>query len=327
MNINKLYIFLSIAFILLISSCKSDSSNAFVPESNGNINALTIVMNQNYWSGDLGEAIKKSLMEPYEGLPFDEPKYDLYHLDPSIFSGFARSGRNIIVFQKDTLNQGFRLIKNLWARPQIAALITGEDSEVMKFYFEENLSLLTRAIDENERLEKIRRMSKSLNKDSELNERFGLNLTFPDAYNVVKDTANFIWIEKQVIKGHLNIIAYTLPYNIDLDKIEERIPKIRDSIGQLYVPGRVPGSYMITERAYLPYYYKTKLNSFDALLTKGTWEVQNDFMAGPYVNYIIKDTTNKRNIVIEGFAFAPSESKRDYMFELNTIITTMKLTR
>lgn len=327
MNINKLYIFLSIAFILLISSCKSDSSNAFVPESNGNINALTIVMNQNYWSGDLGEAIKKSLMEPYEGLPFDEPKYDLYHLDPSIFSGFARSGRNIIVFQKDTLNQGFRLIKNLWARPQIAALITGEDSEVMKFYFEENLSLLTRAIDENERLEKIRRMSKSLNKDSELNERFGLNLTFPDAYNVVKDTINFIWIEKQVIKGHLNIIAYTLPYNIDLDRIEERIPKIRDSIGQLYVPGRVPGSYMITERAYLPYYYKTKLNSFDALLTKGTWEVQNDFMAGPYVNYIIKDTTNKRNIVIEGFAFAPSESKRDYMFELNTIITTMKLTR
>jgi len=312
---------------LLISSCKSDSSNAFVPESNGNINALTIVMNQNYWSGDLGEAIKKSLMEPYEGLPFDEPKYDLYHLDPSIFSGFARSGRNIIVFQKDTLNQGFRLIKNLWARPQIAALITGEDSEVMKFYFEENLSLLTRAIDENERLEKIRRMSKSLNKDSELNERFGLNLTFPDAYNVVKDTTNFIWIEKPVIKGHLNIIAYTLPYNIDLDRIEERIPKIRDSIGQLYVPGRVPGSYMITERAYLPYYYKTKLNSFDALLTKGTWEVQNDFMAGPYVNYIIKDTTNKRNIVIEGFAFAPSESKRDYMFELNTIITTMKLTR
>ena len=31
------------------------------------------------------------------------------------------------------------------------------------------------------------------------------------------------------------------------------------------------------------------------------------------------------NIVIEGFSFAPSESKRNYMFELNTIITTMKL--
>lgn len=327
MNTTRFNFFTPIVFSLLIISCNSSSSNAFVPESSGNINTLTIVMNQNYWNGTLGKSIKNSLMEPYEGLPFDEPKYDLYHLDPSIFTGFARSGRNIIVFQKDTSNQGFRLIKNLWARPQITGIITGEDSEVMKFYFEENFGLFTRSVDENERLEKIRRMSKSLNKEPELNEKFGLNLTFPDAYSVVKDTTNFIWIEKQVVKGHLNIIAYTLPYNIDLNKIEERIPKIRDSIGKLYIPGRVPGSYMITERAYLPYYYKTKVNNFDAILTKGTWEVQNDFMAGPYVNYIIKDTTNKRNIVIEGFAFAPSESKRDYMFELNTIITTMKLTR
>lgn len=327
MNTTRFNFFILVVLTLLIISCNSSSSNAYVPESSGNINALTIVMNQNYWNGTLGKSIKNSLMEPYEGLPFDEPKYDLYHLDPSIFTGFARSGRNIIVFQKDTSNQGFRLIKNLWARPQITAIITGEDSEVMKFYFEENQGLFNRSVDENERLEKIRRMSKSLNKEPELNEKFGLNLTFPDAYSVVKDTTNFIWIEKQVVKGHLNIIAYTLPYNIDLNKIEERIPKIRDSIGKLYIPGRVPGSYMITERAYLPYYYKTKVNNFDAILTKGTWEVQNDFMAGPYVNYIIKDTTNKRNIVIEGFAFAPSESKRDYMFELNTIITTMKLTR
>ena len=308
----------------LFVSCQSNSSKAFVPESNGNMNSLTVVMDKSAWVDNLGKQIQKSLTEPYEGLPFDEPKYDLYHLDPSIFKGFARSSRNIIVFNKDTLGQGVRLIKNLWARPQITAFITGEDQEVMSFYFEENKNLLMRSINENERLEKIRRMSKSLNKDKELTERFGISLTFPDAYQTVKDTTNFTWIEKQVVKGHLNIIVYTLPLDIDLNKIEERIPKIRDSIGQLFIPGRVPGSYMITERAYLPYYYKTKVKSLDAILTKGTWEVQNDFMAGPYVNYIIKDTINRRNIVIEGFSFAPSESKRNYMFELNTIITTMK---
>ena len=310
---------------LLFASCQSDSSKAFVPESNGNINTLTVVMDKGSWAGDLGKKIKKVLTEPYEGLPFDEPKYDLYHLESSIFTGFARSSRNIIVFNKDTTDQGFRIIKNLWARPQITAIITGEDEAVMSFYFEENKDLLMRSIDENERIEKIRRMSISPNKDKELKERLGIALTFPDAYETVKDTTNFVWIEKQVVKGHLNIIAYTLPLDIDLKKIEERIPKIRDSIGEIFIPGRVPGSYMITERAYLPYYYKTKVNRLDAILTKGTWEVQNDFMAGPYVNYIIKDTINKRNIVIEGFSFAPSESKRNYMFELNTIITTMKL--
>ena len=317
--------FIALLICILFTSCQSNGSKAYVPESNGNINSLTIVMGKNAWGGNLGKSIKASLMEPYEGLPFDEPKYDLYHLEPSLFSGFARSGRNILVFNRDTTDQGFRLIRNLWARPQITAIITGEDQDVMNFYLEENKSLLMRSISENERLEKIRRMSKSLNSDSQLIDRYGINLTFPDAYETVKDTTNFVWIEKQVVKGHLNIIAYTLPYEIDLKKIEERIPKIRDSIGELYIPGRVPGSYMITERAYLPYYYKTKVNNLDAILTKGTWEVQNDFMAGPYVNYIIKDTINKRNIVLEGFSFAPSESKRDYMFELNTIITTMRL--
>jgi len=50
-------------------------------------------------------------------------------------------------------------------------------------------------------------------------------------------------------------------------------------------------------------------------------------MAGPFVNYILKDTLNKRGFVIEGFAFAPSVAKRDYMFELNSIISTLKLER
>ena len=319
--------FLIILSWMLLISCQSDSSKAYVPESNGNINALTVVMDNSLWEGSLGSNIKKYLMEPYEGLPFDEPKYDLYYIQPSIFKGFARSSRNIIVFRKDTSDQGFKLIKNLWARPQITALITGEDEEVMNFYFDENKDLLLRSISENERIEKIRRMRKSLNDDPQLEDRLGINLSFPDAYSTVKDTTNFVWIEKQVVKGHMNIIAYTLPLNIDLKKIEERIPAIRDSIGKIYVPGRVPGSYMITERAYLPYYYKTKVNNLEAILTKGTWEVQNDFMAGPYINYIIKDTINKRNIVIEGFSFAPTESKRDYMFELNTIITTMKFAK
>ena len=120
---------LPLLFSSLIIACQSNSSQAFVPESNGNMNALTIVMSKSSWGKNLGKQVQTSLTEPYEGLPFDEPKYDLYHLDPSIFSGFARSGRNIVVFNKDTTEQGFKLIKNLWARPQIAAIITGEDDD------------------------------------------------------------------------------------------------------------------------------------------------------------------------------------------------------
>jgi hypothetical protein len=77
---------------------------------------------------------------------------------------------------------------------------------------------------------------------------------------------------------------------------------------------------MITERAYRPYFYKKLMEGRLTYMTKGTWEVANDFMAGPFVNYMIKDTLNNRWLVIEGFTFAPASNKRDQMFELNTII-------
>ena len=321
---NKISLFLLLSLSLLLFSCNSSSSTAYVPESSGNINSLTVVMEEKYWSGELGNQIRDIFAAPYEGLPFDEPKYDLHYIPPKAFSGFARNSRNIIVFSKDTIDK-INLAKNPWARPQVVALISGEDPDVMRFYLDENQDLILRTYSENERTEKLRRISKSPNKDQGLFGKFKISLDYPSIYSTVKDTTNFLWIEKEVLKGHLNLIVYSLPMDTDLKNLQKRIPEIRDSIGKIYVPGRLPNSYMITEKAYRPYYYLTKINGLESILTKGTWEVENDFMAGPFINYIVKDTQNNRYLVLEGFAFAPTESKRNYMFELNTIITTLKI--
>ena len=58
---------------------------------------------------------------------------------------------------------------------------------------------------------------------------------------------------------------------------------------------------------------------------RGTREVKNKFMAGPFVNYAIEDKANNRLLVLEGFVFAPSISKRDYIFELEAMIKSAKL--
>ena len=194
---------------ILLSSCNSSSSKAYIPESNGNINTLTVVMEKEYWSSELGDQVRAVFGGPYEGLPFDEPKYDVYYIPPNAFSGFARNSRNIIVFSKDTIDK-INLVKNPWARPQIVALISGEDQEVMGFYLEENQDLILRSYSENERTEKLRRISKSPNKDQDLERKFNISLSYPSVYSTVKDTTNFLWIEKEVLKGHLNLIAYTL---------------------------------------------------------------------------------------------------------------------
>lgn len=318
----KKYLF---AFVLLVVGCqsKNKSTVSFVPQSSGNINQVVVVMPETDWHGKLGKEVRNIVEIPYEGLPMDEPQFSINYLNPKAFTGFARQSRNILWFQRDSLSR-FQLAKNQFAKPQLIANITGEDTVIQLFNLSENAPLLRQAISENERVEKLRRMNKSKAKTDELIARFGVEMVYPTAYKTVKDTTNFIWIQKEVQKGHLNLIAYTLPLNSLDGVLNKRIIKIRDSIGKQWVPGRLKGSYLITEQAYRPYFYKTALDNKITYLTKGTWEVKNDYMAGPFINYMVKDTLNNRWLVVEGFAFAPSMSKRDYIFELNTIIGTLK---
>lgn len=317
--------FFILMLLWLSFSCDNGANkkSAYVPESSGNINHVTVVMPEKDWKASLGEKVKSELQEIYEGLPLDEPQFSLVYMNPKAFTGFARQNRNIIWFRKDSL-EGFRLSQNQFARPQILATITGIDTESQAFYFQENTELLKQTLIENERKEKLRRIMKSPTTENTLSTRFGIELTYPSAYKTFKDTTNFVWIQKEVRKGHLNLIAYTLKENILEGSFNERILNIRDSIGKAYVPGRLDGSYQITERAFRPYFYRAIVDGKQAYLTKGTWEIANDYMAGPFVNYMIQDTLKNRILVVEGFVFAPTASKRDYMFELNTIINTLK---
>jgi hypothetical protein len=63
---------------------------------------------------------------------------------------------------------------------------------------------------------------------------------------------------------------------------------MRDSIGCEYIHGKEPDTDMITEEAYA-LIFKIKLDGKRAYETKGTWELKNDFMSGPFVNYAIID--------------------------------------
>ena len=306
--------------IIFISSCKEQKSKLrYLPDSNANINELTVVMPEKSWAGALGKKTRTLLETPYEGLPFNEPQFTLKYLPPKIFTGFARNSRSILWFVRDSLAR-FQLSEDLMAQPQTVAMVKGEDDDVQAYFLEENIDLFKALLTEKERKEKSRRIKKSPNKDRDFQERFSISLIYPTAYKTVKDTTNFIWIQKEIPKGHMNLVAYSIPLSGLRGNIKKRIPEIRDSIGKNYIPGRLKGSYMITEKAYRPYYYKTQKEGRLTYLTKGTWEVANDFMAGPFVNYMIKDTLRNRWMVLEGFVFAPASNKRDQMFELNTIL-------
>ena len=62
-----------------INSCnsKADKSKAFIPDSSGNLNHISVIMPTSDWKGQLGKSVRDNLSKAYEGLTFDEPQFSL----------------------------------------------------------------------------------------------------------------------------------------------------------------------------------------------------------------------------------------------------------
>jgi len=106
----------------------------------------------------------------------------------------------------------------------------------------------------------------------------------------------------------------------------EQIIQNRDLIGKTFIRGNdTDKMYMITEEARTPVLKEVLINGRKAYETRGTWEVFGAYNAGPFLNYSIVDEQNDRVVVVEGFNYAPSVNKRDFMFELEAILKTAKL--
>jgi hypothetical protein len=307
-------------------SCNEEKQNAKgLPESSGNINNVSVFIDEALWNGQIGDSLRKKLAAPVDGLPQEEPIFNINQYPTKIFDGFVKKARNIIVVQK-TDKTGFGASKDQYASPQNVFFISGKSNQELLNIIQLKASEIVSTIRNGEIIENQKRMKKSLVDDKNLKEKFGLamNIGFGYKYETLKD--KFIWLRKEYQSGYNSILVYEVPMNtIKNGNTTQSIIEMRDSIGKVNIHGMLPNTWMITEESYAPYLSYVKLDNKLTVLTKGTWELKNDFMAGPFVNYAIKDTKNNRYLVIEGFTYLPSKAKRDLVFELEAIINSAKI--
>ncbi|WP_229741242.1 DUF4837 family protein [Planktosalinus lacus] len=320
-------LFFVLAFTSFFISCEDSKSDrqAMLPTSSGNINNLQVVIDDDLWSGEVGETIRSHFAATVEGLPQEEPLFTINQLPLNSFEGFTQKHRNFLYVKKGEQMQ-YKPTTDHYAKPQTGIFISGNSNEELIGLINDKASEMISSFRETEIKEKQRRMSLALLEVKPLKDSLKVSLTMPSVYRIAKLSSDFAWLRKDIRTGDLNILIYEMP--LDAFQNEEtrmqEIISMRDSIGKKHIHGTVEGSYMITEKAFAPYLFETKVNDRFAYQAKGTWELYNFFMAGPFVNYIIEDKPNNRYLVIEGFTFAPSINKRDYQFELESIIHSIK---
>ncbi|MGY0391252.1 DUF4837 family protein [Bizionia sp. KMM 8389] len=319
------FLLVLVSFLLVTACNDGKSSNTrILSESSGKINNLSVVIDNDLWDGSVGESIRNILAAPVHGLPQDEPLFILSQIPPTVFTGFARNSRIVLKIEKSD-SSNVKIANNVFARPQRVVVVSGKNAEAISKQITDNAGQIVTALKNEEIKEQQRRIKLSLHENNTIQEKLGIAINFPSAYRIATEDDKFYWIRKDITTGTTNILLYELPYNrvTDTDSLVGEIIKIRDSIGQKHIPGPLDGSFMITEDAYTPFLAKTTIDDKLAFETRGIWDVKNAFMSGPFVNYVIDDKANNRLLVVEGFAFAPSVSKRDYMFELEAIIKSI----
>lgn len=312
--------------VFTLLGCQSNGNNIALAKSSGNINSLSVVIDNILWEESVGESIRNVIGAPLYGLPQDEPLFTMRQMPTAVFSDFARRNRTVLKIEKGKVADT-KFYEDAFAKPQKLVIVSGQTNQEIINEIETNAGKIISIFKSEEIKEKQRRISKSLNKNNNMDEVLGLALNFPSAYRVAKEDGKFFWLRREIKTGTMNIMVYEVPLsaiNDDGEAIKDVI-KMRDSIGEIHIPGPLDGTYMITEEAYTPFLSNTFIDNKPTFETRSTWQVKNAFMAGPFLNYAIKDEINQRYVIFEGFAFAPSVEKRDYMFEFEAIAKSLRI--
>ena len=313
---------------LLVLACGDSNKQSYKPSSIGAINSLAVVMDNKLWEGKVGDKVREHFAAPILGLTWDEPLFTIEHMPKQVFTGMTRHRRSVLFVELDSTDLA-QVKVDVYATPQRVGVIQGQSEEELIANLDKEANLIIASFKDTEVKEAQKRFLRSLSKDKVMGNKFGVDLRIPSVYVLGKEEENFVWIDRQIPKGSMNIIAYEMPpdsFSNDSTLVTE-IVRMRDSIGQRFIPGPdIPGktTYMITERAFAPYVFTTKVAGRNAIEVRGIWEIFGYPMAGPFVTYIIDDPENNRKLVLEGFTFAPATNKRDYMFELEAIFKTTK---
>ena len=325
-QMKRLITLLAIALVLV--SCNNTSSNQrILPSSSGKINNLQVVVDNLLWEENVGEAIRNIFAAPVPALNQEEPLFSISQMPPQVFNGFATKNRIILKIEKgkpaDT-----SIGEDVFAKPQTLIVVTGMTDQEIIDQMKTNSDKIIEAFKKEEIKERQRQINISLFDTKPIQEELGIDIKFPTAYRIATHEDNFFWIRKDINTGNMDFMIYEVPLSqirkTDSTTVTDII-KMRDSIGKAHIQSSIEGAYMITEEAYAPYVFNTTIDGKPAIETKGIWDMKNAFMSGPFINYAIEDKANNRYVVVEGYVFAPSVEKRDYIFELEAILRSLQI--
>lgn len=311
-----------IAALLALAGCKGTGS--LLPNVSGKAGEVIVVIDKTDWEGSLGNATRELLACDCPYLAQQEPLYTLANVNPSGFGDLFKVHRNIVFYnlnpQLDTIAVSYQ--KDVWATPQIVIQVSAPDADGAIRALQQNGETIISAIEQAERdrviANSIRYEEKSI--APQVADIFGGSPHFPTGYKLKKKTDDFVWIadEKQYTMQGIFIYRYSVLDNEPFS--EKSIISHRNEVLKANVPGMFDNTWMTTSDFFPAKINFSRYRGRQFAETRGMWEVQNDYMGGPFVSHSFYSQDGFDIIVAEAFVYAPKYDKRQYLRQVESIL-------
>ena len=351
-------IFQSCIFVFLITamfSCAQEVQQSFQPFPNafGKANQIIVIADKRIWEGPVGDTIRYYFSAPFLLLPQPEPIYDLRYFTPKDLKVelTRRELRHYFVvgnINEDDSPTSPLILEDIggekaskakedpkftttigrdkWAKGQQIIYQFAYTDDALIEGIRRNFSLIDQKIRiaEKERMvATVYQAGMNTKLQEEIKNNMGINLDVPGEYFKAVEDEDIFWLRKETEDISSNIFIKKLNYTDKSQLTKENLKAIRDTIGRKFVSSEIANTYMKVNDVDLPIISDTKeLNGYYAIESRGIWEIVNDYMGGPYISYLIHNPDKNELLFLDGFVYAPSKSKRNYMQHLELILST-----
>ncbi len=319
--------FLTLALLVLaLGAC--DAPEMPLPGITGKAGELVVVMDDNLWNGPAGDSAFNALSQHVYGLPQAEPMFNVVHVKSTAFTKIFQTHRNIITADiAEGLKENIQLKTDVWATPQVVVEITAPSIEAFNRLFGVNATRIHAHIlkKEEERILKSYRAQENPDVVKPVESKFGVRLTVPKGYHIVREEEDFCWIRYETKDVTQSVLVYKEPYTRQNTFSAQGMIAVMDSFSRAYVPGPDDGTFMGTFVEYPPRMSETSINGKYASRLVGLWNIERALMGGPFVSYAMLDASGKNVLYLHGFVFAPGKNKRNYLRQVEAIINSAEL--
>ncbi len=309
--------------LLLAVSCKEGRRKALLPNVSGKAGEIVVVMEKADWEGAPGAEVRTLLASDCPFLPQREPLYSLINVTPGGFADLFKVHRNIVFFDinPQATRTGVSYLHDVWASPQCVVNVCAADRDGAVELLRSEGRTIVSAVEQAERDRVIRNTLLYEEKDLAVivRQMFGGALHFPTGYKLMKRSEDFIWIADEKQYTTQGVFVYRVPAEDEPFTVEKIVAR-RNAVLKAQVPGAFDNTWMTTSRILTPgvEYLKYRGRSFAE--TRGLWEVENDYMGGPFVSHSFYSPDGQSIIVCEAFVYAPKFDKRQYLRQVESLL-------